>query len=99
MASIYLKRRHNLAEADARARVEDIARELKRTLNADYVWQGNSLTFSRTGASGTIAVAEDNIEVNVDLAMIFTPMKGKIERAIVEHFDVALADDDTTGLA
>jgi putative polyhydroxyalkanoate system protein len=99
MASIYLKRRHNLAKADARARVEEIARELQRKLNADYVWQGDSLTFSRPGVSGTIAVAGDDIEVNVKLAMIFAPMKGKIERAIVEHFDAALADDDTTGRA
>ena len=99
MASIYLKRTHNLARAEARARVEEIARELQHKLNADYVWQGDSLTFSRPGVSGMIAVGEDNIEVNVKLAMLFAPMKGKIERAIVEHFDVALADDDTTGLA
>ena len=77
MASIYLKRRHNLAKADARARVEEIARELKRKLNTDYVWKGDSLTFSRPGASGTIAVAGDNIEVNVELSMIIRADEGK----------------------
>ena len=96
MAIIHMIRKHDFAQADALVRVESVARELKKKIHMDYAWEGNSLKFKRTGASGTINVGKDSIDVNVKLSMFLAPIKGKIEGAIHEQFDVALGKDDGT---
>ena len=58
MSNIHIKRSHKLPRDVARARVEEIARDLKKKLDANYAWKGDSLQFKRTGASGSIDVGE-----------------------------------------
>ncbi|MGB5260908.1 MAG: polyhydroxyalkanoic acid system family protein [Gammaproteobacteria bacterium] len=96
MSNIHIKRSHNLPRDEARARVEEIARDLKKKLNADYAWKGDSLRFQRTGASGSIDVNEEFIDINIQLGMMLSPMKAKIEKSIREHMTVALADTGDT---
>ena len=98
MSKIHIKRTHNLSRDDARARVETIAKDLKKKLDANYAWQGDSLKFKRTGASGSIDLGKDFIDINIELGMMLTPMKGKIEQSIKEHVNVALADNTDTKL-
>jgi putative polyhydroxyalkanoate system protein len=92
MAKIHIKRSHNLSRDEARVRVEEIAKELKDKIDADYAWNGDSLKFQRSGASGSIDVGDGVVELNVKLGMLLTPMKGKIEDTVRKHMDVALAD-------
>jgi putative polyhydroxyalkanoate system protein len=96
MPNIHIKRSHNLPHDQARARVEEIARDLKKKLNADYAWKGDSLRFKRTGASGSIDVSEGFIDINIQLGMMLSPMKAKIEKSIREQMNVALADTGDT---
>jgi putative polyhydroxyalkanoate system protein len=98
MANIHIKQRHNLAHDEARKRVEDIARDLKKKLNADYAWKGESLKFKRSGASGSIDLSEEYIELNIKLGMMLAPMKSKIESAIKEKLHLALQDNQNTKL-
>ena len=92
MAKIHIKRSHNLSHDEARARVEEIAKDLKGKLDADYAWDGDSLRFKRSGASGSIDVGDGFIELDVKLGMLLAPMKGKIEDTVRKQIDVALAD-------
>lgn len=96
MANIHIKKRHHLGHDEARDRVEQIARELKKKLNADYAWKGNSLHFKRSGASGHIDLKDDVIEIRIKLGMVLAPMKGKIESAITEQLDLALQGGEGT---
>ena len=96
MANIHIKQQHNLAHDEARKRVEEIARDLKKKLNADYAWKGESLQFKRSGASGSIDLSDEFIELNIKLGMLLAPMKGKIESAIKEKLDLALQDNQDT---
>ena len=96
MASIHIKRQHHLAQDEARQRVEEIARDLKQKLNADYAWKGDSLLFKRSGASGSIDLNGDSIELKIKLGMMLAPMKGKIEAAIREKLVLALGGDQDT---
>lgn len=98
MSKIHIKRSHKLSRDEARARVEDIAKDLKKKLDADYAWKGDSLKFKRTGASGSIDVGDDFIDINIELGMLLSPMKGKIEKSIKDHMKVALADTGDTKL-
>ena len=98
MPNIHIKRSHKLTREEARARVEEIAKDLKKKLDAKYAWKGDSLQFKRTGASGSIDVGKDFIDINIELGMLLSPMKGKIEQSIREHMKVALAETRDTKL-
>ncbi len=99
MARIHLQRKHNLARTEARARVEAIASKLSTTLNAKYAWEGDALRFTRSGASGSINIGDDLIEVEVRLGLLLTPMKGAIENAIRDNVDAALSDKASSASA
>lgn len=99
MANIHITRKHNLSHKKAREKVEEIAKDLQGKLGASYHWEGDSLRFHRSGASGSIDVGKDVVEVNVKLAMLLAPMKGIIENSIHDGFDVALAESDDSRLA
>jgi putative polyhydroxyalkanoate system protein len=91
MANIHIERPHRLGREVARAKVEQIATDLKRDLQADYQWKGDTLVFKRSGASGTIQVADETIVIDVKLGMALGLMKGKIEHSIEHNLDKVLA--------
>ena len=99
MPTITLTRKHSLERKVVRARVEEIARGLQKELNAHYAWNGDSLQFSRSGASGTISISEESVQIDVKLSAILSPVKSKIEGAIRERFESALGDDVSSKLA
>jgi len=91
MANIHIKRTHNLGLDNARTEVEKIAQSLKSEIQADYAWSGNRLQFRRSGASGTIDVGADFIDMDIRLGMAFSMLKGKIEERINNKLDAALS--------
>lgn len=90
MANIKIRRQHNLGRSVARQKVEEIASSLQEKLNAKWSWNGDSLTFQRSGASGSVDVGDDYVEFNVKLGMLLTPMKGAIANAIQQKVDTTL---------
>lgn len=96
MAKIHIKRLHKLPRDEARARVEEIAESLKKKLDAEYAWKGDSLRFHRSGASGSIDLGDGYIDLNIKLSMLLVPMKGKIEQSIRENINAALGDNGDT---
>ena len=90
MPNIHIKRKHTLGRDEAREKVGDVAEEIKRKLGVDYTWEGNSLQFKRTGASGSVDIGDDFIEVNIKLSLALAPMKGKVEKALKDNLDSAL---------
>ena len=90
MANINIRRQHNLGRSVARQKVEEIANSLQDKLNAKWSWDGDSLTFQRSGASGSVDVGDDFVEFKVKLGMLLTPMKGVIENAIQQQVEKSL---------
>jgi putative polyhydroxyalkanoate system protein len=93
MAHISIHRKHNLGLKDARVQVEKIAESLKEKLNSEYTWEGNTLNFKRKGASGSIDVSEDSFDLEITLGLALRPMKGMIEKTILENLDQAMDKD------
>ncbi len=87
MAVIRVKRQHKLGAREARAAVDRIAQKLQKSLDADCRWVGSTLKFKRSGASGQIDVNDDELEINIKLGMVLSPLKGKIEKSIEEEID------------
>jgi len=90
MANIHIEKDHHLGLENARAQVEELARSLKNELQADYEWKGNRLVFERSGASGTIDVGPDHIDLNIELGLAFSMIKGVIEERINRRLDAAV---------
>lgn len=91
MPKIHIKQQHTLGREEARANVEKVAEEIKKKLNVNYAWDGDSLQFERTGASGSVDVRDGFIEVNIKLNLALAPMKSKVEKAIRDNLDSALS--------
>ena len=91
MANIHIKRTHTLGIENARTEVEKLAQALKSEIQADYKWSGDKLLFKRSGASGTIDVGADYIDLDIKLGMALSLMKGKIEDSINTKLNAALS--------
>jgi putative polyhydroxyalkanoate system protein len=91
MPTIRIVRQHHLPHDEVRADVEELAAELRDKLRADFHWDGDTLCFSRTGASGTIKVGEDSIAVEVNLSLALSPLKSRVETTVTDYLDRKLA--------
>lgn len=93
MADIHITRRHGLGLERARAEVQSIADALAQDLHARYEWQGDQLHFKRTGASGRIALNEDQVDLHIHLGLLLSPLKGTIEETVRVRLDEALGPE------
>ena len=82
MSNIHIKHPYVLMPDEARKRVEEIAKDLKKEYKMDYSWKGDHLHFRRSGASGSVELGDGVLELKIKLGMILRPMKGKIEDSI-----------------
>lgn len=87
MSKIKVTRQHAIGEDKARAAVEKLASSLREELDADYHWEGSTLRFKRTGASGHIDVSDDDVKIEIKLSMLLSPLKGRIAKTIEEKMD------------
>jgi len=90
MPSIDICRPHQLTIPEARTVVDKVAARMQEKFGMTGQWQGDTLRFSRSGVSGTIAVDSDTIQVKAELGMMLAPLKGMVEqeirRKLDEHF-------------
>jgi putative polyhydroxyalkanoate system protein len=91
MSTIHVTRTHNLGLAGARAEAERIARRVQDELGADYAWEGDTMSFSRSGVRGHITVTEDCLDLTIKLGLLLTAIKGQLEERIVTKIDEHLA--------
>src|SRR5262249_54896759 len=87
MRSILVRRRHGLGLAEARRLAETTAKRLREEHGGTFQWDGDTLRFKRTGASGRIVVTNDEVDVRVDLGLLLLPLRARIAREIHAFFD------------
>lgn len=91
MSIIHIVRRHTLTLADAKAEVERIAERVESEFGADYEWDGDTLSFSRSGVCGEITVTAEALDLSIRLGLLLSTVKGQIERQIADKVDETLA--------
>jgi putative polyhydroxyalkanoate system protein len=79
---ILIRRQHDLRPEEARRRVADLARDLQRRYGGNVDWDGATMRFKRSGASGRIEVSDRAVEVVVDVGLLLRPLSSRIEREI-----------------
>ncbi len=87
MATISIVREHRLPVDEVRSHVEALAEKFARELDASCQWEGDVMRFKRSGASGSIGVKGQEVEVDVDLGMMLRPFKARIEQSINDYLD------------
>ena len=94
MTKIRITRPHRLGLEAARARAEEFTRTLSKELQLDYKWDGDRLTFERTGASGTLTIDASAIDLDIALGLPLSLLAGTIEKTIQERLDSALGQTE-----
>lgn len=92
MSDIHIKHHHSLKRNETRERVDQIARHLKRKYRVNYAWHGDQLRSRHKGSSVSVFLGEGCIELKIKLGLLFTPMKGRIERAIRKNLHSVIGD-------
>lgn len=90
MSKIDIRHAHSLPRAGARKAIEDVAKTLAEKFDVTYRWDGDVLTFTRSGVDGAIALAPKELHVQAKLgfltAMFKDPIEGEIRRVLKEKF-------------
>jgi putative polyhydroxyalkanoate system protein len=87
MADIELTRSHSLGLDGGREAVERVAQQLEADIGVDYEWDDNTLHFEGDAADGTIDVANDTVDVLINLSAFLRPMQGQIETEAERYLD------------
>lgn len=90
MAKVQISRSHSLDHGAIRNEVEALAAKFAEDLSASYRWRGERLVFERSGASGFIEVGEGDVQIEIKLGLLLTPLKPTIETKIESYLDEAL---------
>jgi len=95
MATIDIRRPHQLPVQEARAKAEELARSMQEKLGIQWKWAGDRIEFdapsgAAKGANGAVEVLSDAVRVLIDLPFLMRPMKGMIETKVRERLEKAL---------
>jgi len=92
MPDIAIKRTHQLGLKEAKSAADKMAEKLGEKFGLAGEWEGDNLSFSRLGVSGTLVITEVTMTLEVTLGFFLKAMKSPIENAVNEELDKVLAD-------
>ena len=87
MSDISITRKHGKSIAQARASVDKVAKAITKKFDVELVWNGDVLSFSRSGVEGSIALAKGLVKVHVKLGFLLGMMRGPFEQEIERVLD------------
>ncbi|MEG3753722.1 polyhydroxyalkanoic acid system family protein [Psychromonas arctica] len=90
MALIHTTRDHNLPISVLKQKIDNIAAELATEYQLTSEWEDNCLFFRRKGASGSIEIDAQSLELNLTLGALFKVAKNDIESKINKMLDTHL---------
>ena len=96
MATIDIKRAHDLGIEVAKQKAEVLANGMKDKLGIEWRWDGDEIRFNAPsgmakGSNGTVSCEPKSIRVQIDLPFLLRAMKGMVESKVNEKLDQALA--------
>ncbi|WP_025562665.1 polyhydroxyalkanoic acid system family protein [Psychromonas sp. SP041] len=90
MALIHMTREHSLSIPVLKQKIDNIAADLASEYQLKSEWEDNCLFFRRKGASGSIEVDAQSLELNLTLGTLFKVAKSEIESKINKMLDTHL---------
>ena len=90
MSEINIERSHTLGLSEARRRLSDMEGKLKERYGVKLTWKGDEAEVKGTGVSGTVALAEKSVSINLKLGLMVRPLAGKIRETMERQLEKAL---------
>jgi len=95
MANLHMVREHGLSLTAARKAAHGWAQlvqdKLDMTCTSEPDKEGERISFSRTGVTGTLRVTQERFELDAKLGLMLGAFKGRIESEITKYLDEMLA--------
>lgn len=90
MSVIDVHHAHALDKAHARQLAETLAEDLSRQFQMQYQWEGDVMTFRRSGVRGQLTLTQDDLHVHLELGVVLRPFRQRIEQEIRSQLDQVL---------
>jgi putative polyhydroxyalkanoate system protein len=90
MSDIDIEREHKLGREEARKRLNEMEEKLKERYGVKLAWRGDGADVKGTGVTGTIAIADAKVSINLKLGLLVKPLSSKIREAMERQLDKAL---------
>lgn len=87
MSTIDISRSHSLDHAHAREAAESLAKDLSKQFDVNYIWEGDTLRFKRSGVKGYMDVLPSELKVHLELGLMLRPFKSRFEAEIQSQLD------------
>jgi putative polyhydroxyalkanoate system protein len=87
LAQIVFERAHSIGLDRARSIAQRLADEMREEFRVDSDWDGDALSFQRSGLSGVLQVFEDRVRLEARLGFLLAAYKPRIEARLAENFD------------
>ena len=87
MAEIHIQRAHAMPVKKARDAANSFAKRLNDKFELEHKWNGDTLHFSRSGVSGTLALTKNAVTIDVKLGFLLSAFAGKLEGHINDNLD------------
>ena len=96
MSDIHLIQAHKLSPKKARAAAEKGALEMAQQFGMKIEWQGDTVTFQRSGVSGTLTLLPREAQLDITLGLLLRAFKEKIEQRISGNMYKLFCSDTPT---
>jgi putative polyhydroxyalkanoate system protein len=100
VANLHILRQHTLGLAAARKIAFTWAEQVENEFGMECTYEegktSDTVTFTRSGVNGTLAVTKDGFELEAKLGFLLGAFKDRIEAEIVKNLDTLLAPKIST---
>ena len=95
MATIDVRRTHELTKDEAKKRSEELAKSMQQKLDLDWRWEGDRILFDAPrgmakGTKGSVDVSDKDVRVQIDLPFLLRAMKSTVESKVNEKLSQIL---------
>ena len=93
MADFTIVQQHSLSMEGARASAQKVADQMAFDYEMTYQWEGDVLEFKRSGFSGTLALTEGSVQLEVVLGFMLRGFAKKIEEQVSKNMNKVFCGD------
>ncbi len=93
MANFTIVQQHSLSMVGARAAAQKVADQMEVDYEMTHQWVGDVLEFKRSGFSGTLALVEGSVQLDVLLGFMLRGFAKKIEEQVTKNMHKIFCGD------
>jgi putative polyhydroxyalkanoate system protein len=87
VSQISIRRKHNIGLEGAKGAAQKVADDLAQRYGIQSRWEGDVLSFSRSGVDGQVRVSDSEVVLDAKLGFMLSAFRGAIESHINDGFD------------